>query len=219
MEILKKGKAAMFVVVMIVIGIFLSGRYGWKLGGFRACQSAGISSVTAEENTVHIIGFNPGSFPEGFCGYYAVQQDDRLYVGFRFNAVFGFFETGDFDVTIPVEGEISEVIVKTRTDERTVWKKMEQYGVYIPTECNGVYSVSMVSECCRKEAAYSHAVESGEYIFMDNDIMTVSKDAGQPVPFVITGNIVASREFCFDAEMKKMYLTVQIDGNIVEDQA
>lgn len=35
-----------------------------------------------------------------------------------------FFETGDFDVTIPVEGEISEVIVKTRTDERTVWKKM-----------------------------------------------------------------------------------------------
>ena len=66
---------------------------------------------------------HPGSFPEGFCGYYAVQQDDRLYVGFRFSAVFGFFETGDFDVTIPVEGEISEVIVKTRTDERTVWKK------------------------------------------------------------------------------------------------
>ena len=54
---------------------------------------------------------------------------------------------------------------------------------------------------------------------MDNEFMTVSKDAGQPVPFVITGNIVASREFCFDAEMKKMYLTVQIDGNIVEDQA
>ena len=48
MEILKKGKAAMLVVVMIVIGIFLAGRYGWKLGGFRACQSAGISSVTAE---------------------------------------------------------------------------------------------------------------------------------------------------------------------------
>ena len=96
---------------------------------------------------------------------------------------------------------------------------MEQNGVYIPTECNGVYSVSMVSECCMNEAVYSHAVESGEYIFMDNDIMTVSKDAGQPVHFVITGNIVESREFCFDAEMKKMYLTVQIDGNIVEGQA
>ena len=41
-----------------------------------------------------------------------------------FSAVFVFFETGDFDVTIPVEGEISEVIVKKRTDERTVWKKM-----------------------------------------------------------------------------------------------
>ena len=100
---------------------------------------------------------------------------------------------------------------------------MEQYGVYIPTECNGVYSVSMVSECCRKEAVYSHAVESGEYIFMDNDIMQVAKDALDiPVNFTITakdaqGNVVASGEFSFDVDMEKMYLTVTEDGRILED--
>lgn len=49
-----------------------------------------------------------------------------------------FFETGDFDVTIPVEGEISEVIVKTRTDERTVWKKWNSM-VFISQQSVTVY--------------------------------------------------------------------------------
>ena len=68
-----------------------------------------------------IKGFYPGSFPEGFCGYYAEEQDGTLYVGFNFNAVFGFFETGDFDVTIPVKGEIQEVILKTKLMETGIW--------------------------------------------------------------------------------------------------
>ena len=66
------------------------------------------------------------------------------------------------------------------------------------------------------------AIESGEYIFMDNDIMIVSKEAGIPVPFSITakdadGRIVASGEFSFDATREKMYLTVTADGRILED--
>ena len=55
-----------------------------------------------------------------------------------FSAVFVFFETGDFDVTIPVEGEISEVIVKTCTDERTVWKKCNSM-VFISQQSVTVY--------------------------------------------------------------------------------
>ena len=66
------------------------------------------------------------------------------------------------------------------------------------------------------------AIESGEYIFMDNDIMNASKEAGAPVPFSITakdadGSIVASGELSFDATAEKMYLTVTADGRIVED--
>ena len=97
------------------------GRYGWKLLGFRACEGAGIKSVEVGESTVKIKGFYPGSFPEGFSGYYAEEQDGTLYVGFNFSAVFGFFETGDFDVTIPVKGEIREVVLKTETSETTIW--------------------------------------------------------------------------------------------------
>ena len=109
-------------VVVTLTAIFFAGRYGWKLGGFRACQGAGIDSVEVTENAVHMTGFYPGSFPEGFCGYYSEEYDGILYVGFRFSALFGFFETGDFDITIQTEGDIQEVIIKTDMVETSVWK-------------------------------------------------------------------------------------------------
>ena len=67
------------------------------------------------------------------------------------------------------------------------------------------------------------AIESGEYIFMDNDIMIVSKEAGTPVPFSLIakdadGRIVASGEFSFDADMEKLYLIITADGRIMEDK-
>ena len=122
MKTLKKALAVLLVTAVALLAVFLAGRYGWKLGGFRACQGAGITAVEVGEKTVHITGFYPGSFPEGFCGCYAKEQDGKLYVGFRFSAVFGFFETGDFDITIPVWGEIYEVILKTGSNEFPLWK-------------------------------------------------------------------------------------------------
>lgn len=121
MKALKKILIVLIIIAVVLLAIFLTGRYGWKLGGFRACQGAGIYSVKVNEKAVHITGFYPGSFPEGFCGYYAKEQDNKLYVGFRFSAVFGFFETGNFNVTIPVKGEINEVILKTGMNETSVW--------------------------------------------------------------------------------------------------
>lgn len=121
MKALKRILTVLLVIAVIMTAIFLAGRYGWKLGGFHACQGAGITSVEVSEKAVHITGFYPGSFSQGFCGYYAKEQDSKLYVGFRFSAVFGFFETGAFDITIPVKGEINEVILKTRMNETSVW--------------------------------------------------------------------------------------------------
>lgn len=128
MQALKRILTVLLVIVVILTAIFLAGRYGWKLWGFRACQGAGISSVEVSETAVHITGFYPGSFPEGFCGHYAEERDGTLYVGFRFSAVFGFFETGDFDITIPVKGEINEVILKTSMNETSVWTAQTDSG-------------------------------------------------------------------------------------------
>ena len=123
MKFIKTVIITLLVMAILFTGIFMAGRYGWKVFGFRACEEAAITSVDVSESTVTIKGFYPGSFPEGFCGCYTEELGGKLYVGFRFSAVFGIFETGDFHVAIPVEGEIDEVILKTGAGETSIWKK------------------------------------------------------------------------------------------------
>ena len=231
MKTLKKILIVLLVIVGSLTAIFLAGRYGWKLAGFRACQGAGIGSVEVSEKAVRITGFYPGSFPEGFCGAYAKEEDGKLYVGFRFSAVFGFFETGDFDVTIPVKGEINEVILKTKMNETQVWNaqdgflsQSERYGVYVKLARGEACSVSISYDGFGVEDSQTDptVMDSGEYCFIKNDIMTAAKEADGPVPFTITvkdeaGTQVAAGEFSFDASVERMYLTVTADGEIVED--
>ena len=121
MKVIKRVIIGLLATAGLLAAIFLTGRYGWKLLGFRACEGAGIERIEVRETEVEIKGFYPGSFPEGFCGYYAKEWDGRLYVGFHFSAVFGLWETGDFAVTIPVNGPIETVILKTRTGESQIW--------------------------------------------------------------------------------------------------
>lgn len=104
MKPLKRILTILLCVAVLLLAIFLFGRYGWKLGGFRTCESAGIEQVNVEEVHVRIRGFYPGSFPQGFLGYHAEQVDNILYVGFKFSGLFGIFETGDFDIAIPTKG-------------------------------------------------------------------------------------------------------------------
>lgn len=120
---MKKFILVLLVVAALLALIFFAGRYGWRCMSFRACQSAGIESVEVSGEAVSINGFYPGSFPSGFIGCHYREIGDTLYVGFRFSAVFGFFETGDFAVTIPTKGEIERVVIKTADSERTVWSK------------------------------------------------------------------------------------------------
>lgn len=175
MKALKRVLTVLLMIAVILTAIFLAGRYGWKLGGFSACENAGITSVEVGETAVHITGFYPGSFPEGFCGYYAREQNGTLYVGFQFSAVFGCFETGNFDIIIPVKGEIKEVIVKTHMNENPVWNaqagflpQSEQYGVYVKLERSDVFSLSMSCEYFSggMDNADLTAIECGEYIFV-----------------------------------------------------
>lgn len=229
---MKKFVKIIMIIVAVLLIIFLLGRYGWKIGGFGACQNAGIDFVEVSENEVRMTGFYPGVFPEGFCGFYAKEQDGKLYVGFRFSAIFGFFESGDFDITIPVKGEINEVVVKTSMGERSVWNaytgfaaQSEPYGVFVKLEPSDAWSVSMCYEGLNNKMVntYYAACESSEYLFMNNDIIYVAKETETPVPFTITvyaedDTVVASEEFYFDVGIEKMYLTVTEEGRIVESE-
>lgn len=61
-NILKKITAGLAIAGLLSV-IFLTGRYGWKLLGFRGCESAGIEYVEVTDTAVTIRGFYPGSFP------------------------------------------------------------------------------------------------------------------------------------------------------------
>ena len=92
MKLLKKMLIILLCIAALLITVFLIGRYSWKLGGFNACETAGIEQVNVEEGHVRIRGFYSGSFPTGFLGYHAEQVDNTLYVGFKFSALFGIFK-------------------------------------------------------------------------------------------------------------------------------
>lgn len=116
---------ALLIVSAVLLIVFLIGRYGWKLQGFHACESAGIERVTVTNGLVEITGFAPSSFPSGFLGYHAEETDGKLYVGFRFSRIFGFFETGDFQIRIPTQGKITQVYIKTGQTEHLIWSEEE----------------------------------------------------------------------------------------------
>ena len=127
LTLLQRIIAILLIILLLLFATFLIGRYGWKLGGFNACETAGIEQVNVEEDHVRIRGFYPGSFPRGFLGYHAEQVDNTLYVGFKFSALFGMFETGDFDITIPTKGTVTQVVVKSGEHEYTVWPKEDVF--------------------------------------------------------------------------------------------
>ena len=156
MKLSKKILIILLCIAAMIVAVFMVGRYGWNLGGFNACEPAGIEQVNMEEDHVRIRGFYPGSFPTGFLGNHAEQVDSTLYVGFKFSALFGIFETGDFDITIPTTGTVTQVVVKSGEHEYTVWPQEDEFivseaeatenGIYVRLERSDVYSVGWYFE-------------------------------------------------------------------------
>ena len=233
----KKTITTLLTVAVLLMAVFAAGRYGWKLLGFRACQGAGIESVEVSENIVKIKGFYPGSFPEGFCGYYAEEQDGTLYVGFRFSTVFGFFETGDFDVVIPVKREIREVVLKTETSETTIWTsetgvvssdtrsevdtlaESDGFGVYIKLERDDASSIALQGVSFTKvcENADGSLLKAGEWIFTGDDIVQLSREKNSSVLFTVSAHdaddtLLGEGTFLYDVAQEKLYVTLSADG-------
>lgn len=117
----KKILAGLVVVCALAAGIFLAGRYGWRLLGFSACQGAEIEKITVSDGQVQISGRDTSLVPSGCLGTYYKEEDGKLYVGVRFSGLFGFFELSRFDVTIPTQGKVEEVYLKTGDNAFLIW--------------------------------------------------------------------------------------------------
>jgi len=235
-KIMKRIMAVLTVLALLVIAVFLAGRYGWKLFGFAACESAGIESVEVSADEVKITGFYPGSFPRGFLGYHAEEKNGILYVGFKFSGLFGIFETGDFNITIPVKGEIRQVIVRTKNYEYPVWPEFGRTvdlptdpetgtfedGLYVLLERSDVYSVNwhFESRSGGITNADHSAMNTGTYLYLDNDIRWAAGNLERPVPFMLVfsdgeGNTIAQANMVYDPENPVLIVTLTSDGKIL----
>ena len=225
MKFLGKVFLILLIAAILLTGVFLAGRCGWKLLGFRACEEAAVESVEVDETSVRIKGFYPGSFPEGYCGYYAREADGKLYVGFRFSAVFGFFETGSFDAVIPVVGPIDQVIVKTAAAERCVWTAqsgdaaLDGYGIYVKLKRDDVSGVRLrysdVTDS--RNNADGSLLGTGTWIYMGEGIAAASADGNCAIPFTVSalsagGDVLGEGTFFYDAALEKLYVTVGAEG-------
>lgn len=123
MKFIKKIGIGLICIIILMFSAFFAGRYGWKIFGFALCESAGIEQIEAREDGVYIRGFCPGSFPEGFLGYFSEQKNGTLYIGFKFSGIFGFFEKGDFEITVPTGEHVSRIMLKTGSDEYCLWQE------------------------------------------------------------------------------------------------
>ena len=236
MKYLKRILIFLLILTIVLLAVFLTGRYGWKLGGFNTCETAGIEQVNVKEDHVRIRGFYPGSFPTGFLGYHAEQVDHTLYVGFKFSGLFGIFETGDFNITIPVKGEIREVIIKTKNYEYPVWPEFGstvdlptdpetgafEDGLYVLLERSDVYSVNwhFESRSGGITNADHSAMNTGEYLYLDNDIQWAAGNLERPVPFMLvfsdsTGATIAQANMVYDPENPVLIVTLTSDGKIL----
>ena len=230
-SILKTVSLILLVLAIIVSSIFLIGRYGWKLGGFNACETAGIEQVNVEKDHVRVRGFYPGSFPRGFLGYHAEQADHTLYVGFKFSTLFGIFETGDFDITIPTKGTVTQVVVRSGEHEYTVWPQEAEFfvneaeatenGIYVRLERSDVYSVGWYFE--NKSGGMTNAdgtaLEVGKNIFLDNDVFYTASNLERSVPVMLTfsdkdGKTIAHVNLSYDPESPVLTATLTADARI-----
>ena len=231
MKLLKQIFIILLCMAVLLVTVFLIGRYGWKLGGFHACETAGIEQVNVEEDHVRIRGFYPGSFPTGFLGYHAEQVDHTLYVGFKFSALFGIFETGDFDITIPTKGTVTQIVVKSGDHEYTVWPQKDEFlvseaeatenGIYVRLERSDVYSVGWYFE--NKSGGMTNAdgtaLEVGKNIYLDNDVFYTASNLECPIPVMLTfsdkdGKTIAHANLSYDPVSPVLTAILTADARI-----
>lgn len=111
------------IVIILIVIIWCIGRYGWKIAGFRCCTSTGIEYISVSNDQVEVKGFYAGSFPTGYVGAITKVEEGKLYLGVRYDAIFGCFEEGTFQITIPVKDEINQIYVKNNTEETLIWDR------------------------------------------------------------------------------------------------
>jgi hypothetical protein len=81
--------------------------------------------IYIEENRITLSGNTSASAPS-FVGYTYKVVDNNLYIGMKYNLLFGFFKRlGHFDITINYETkDLGKIYFKDGSSQKLIWEKM-----------------------------------------------------------------------------------------------
>lgn len=109
-------------VVLILVLLVLGLKYGWRLFGYRFCESPDVLGSKCEvENTfVRVQGMTSNSAKK-FDGYKWEIENGVLYLGIHCKTFFASSNLGTFDITIDTPQKISKVIIKGHGAEQEIY--------------------------------------------------------------------------------------------------
>lgn len=109
-------------VVLILVLLVLGLKYGWRLFGYRFCESPDVLSSKCEvENTfVRVQGMTSNSAKK-FDSYKWEIENGVLYLGIHCKTFFASSNLGTFDITIDTPQKINKVIIKGHGAEQEIY--------------------------------------------------------------------------------------------------
>ena len=111
----------LFPILVVAIGGVLTYLYGWRLFGFRFCQSPtsiGVLDVSVSDGHVTITGCTTDSASK-FIGYHYNLKNGILRIGLRFGMFAG--ESGDFKINIQEDNSIEKIVITGSGKEKKIY--------------------------------------------------------------------------------------------------
>ena len=123
-------KSVIFItLVLIILSSILFYMEGWRLFGFRLCDSPTplgihIESVKEEDGVLVVSGWTMSSAPR-FAGYKTKRQGSTVYLGIKTRLFFTKTKLGSFKIEIPIDDGVEKLILTNGSDEREIYVKAD----------------------------------------------------------------------------------------------
>jgi hypothetical protein len=127
-RIIKKLALMIGVILVSIVLIHITARYGWRLFGFNTCSNTiYCSKISVEDGVVDLYGTTVDSI-SSYVGYIHKIEDGNLYIGAKFNILLGFSDRdGGFHIVLKPKEEFERIyfVGSNGIQETPIWEKGE----------------------------------------------------------------------------------------------
>ena len=126
-RIIKKLAIIIGTVLISIVLIYISARYGWRLFGFNTCSNTiYCSKISVENGVVDLYGTTVDSI-SSYVGNIHKVENGNLYIGVKLNILFGFSDRdGGFHIVLKPKEEFERIyfVGSNGIQEPPIWEKL-----------------------------------------------------------------------------------------------